>query len=56
MRAARKAREAIPLFEEVIRKDPSYAPALAALAATYGYLGSLLPGRNRLPPIYMPHE
>ena len=35
----RSAREAIPLFEEVIKKDPSYAPALAALAATYAYLG-----------------
>lgn len=33
-----KAREAIPLFEEVIRRDPSFAPAYAALAATYGDL------------------
>ena len=33
-----RAREAIPLFEEVIRRDPSYAPAHAALAATYGDL------------------
>ena len=33
-----KAREAIPLFEDVIRRDASYAPALAALAATYGSL------------------
>ncbi|HSC28764.1 MAG TPA: protein kinase, partial [Vicinamibacterales bacterium] len=41
MRDARgpQARAAIPLFEEVIRRDPSYAPAQAALAATYGYLG-----------------
>jgi tetratricopeptide (TPR) repeat protein len=33
-----RAREAIPLFEEVIQRDPSYAPAHAALAATYGDL------------------
>lgn len=52
---ARRAREAIPLFEEVIRKDESYAPALAALAATYGYLGFFYPDAN-LPPIYMPHN
>ncbi len=52
---ARKAREAIPLFEEVIRKDQSYAPALAALAATYGYLGFFYPDAS-LPPIYMPHS
>ena len=52
---ARKAREAIPLFEEVIRKDESYAPALAALAATYGYLGFFYPDAF-LPPIYMPHS
>jgi serine/threonine-protein kinase len=33
-----RAREAIPLFEQVIRRDPSFAPAYAALAATYGDL------------------
>jgi TolB-like protein/Flp pilus assembly protein TadD len=33
-----KAREAIPLFEEVIHRDPSFAPAYAALAATHGDL------------------
>jgi serine/threonine-protein kinase len=33
-----KAREAIPLFEEVIRRDPLFAPAYAALAATHGDL------------------
>jgi TolB-like protein/Flp pilus assembly protein TadD len=31
----RDARQAIPLFEEVIRRDPSFAPARAALAATH---------------------
>jgi TolB-like protein/Tfp pilus assembly protein PilF/tRNA A-37 threonylcarbamoyl transferase component Bud32 len=52
---ANRAREAIPLFEEVIRKDPSYAPALAALAATYGSLGIFYPDAD-LPPVYMPHS
>ena len=31
----RDARPAIPLFEEVIRQDPDFAPAQAALAMTY---------------------
>jgi TolB-like protein/tetratricopeptide (TPR) repeat protein len=39
-RALRDARlqatDAIPILEGVIRSDPQYAPALAALAATYG--------------------
>lgn len=40
-RALRDARgprvtEAIQLFEEVIREDPTFAPAMAALAALYG--------------------
>jgi tetratricopeptide (TPR) repeat protein len=39
----RAAHGAIALFEEVLQADPSYAPALAALAATYGYLGSHYP-------------
>lgn len=45
------AREAIPLFEAVLAKDPSYAKALAALAATYGYLGLHYPDAEGL---YMP--
>jgi TolB-like protein/Tfp pilus assembly protein PilF/tRNA A-37 threonylcarbamoyl transferase component Bud32 len=50
-RRGRGARKAIPLFEEVIKKDPSYAPALAALAATYAYLGFWYPDVNG---IYIP--
>jgi TolB-like protein/tetratricopeptide (TPR) repeat protein len=38
-----EARKAIPLFEEVIRKDNAYAPALAALALTYGSLTTSYP-------------
>ena len=40
---SRRAAEAIALFKEVIQADPSYAPAQAALAATYGYLGLFYP-------------
>jgi TolB-like protein len=47
-RALRDARgqrgvESIALFEEVIRRDPTYAPAKAALAAMYGELASVYP-------------
>jgi TolB-like protein/Flp pilus assembly protein TadD len=48
-RAAREARlgrrnaDAIPLFEEVIRRDPSFAPARAALAAAYAQAASTFP-------------
>jgi adenylate cyclase len=47
-----QAREAIALFQDVIRADPSFAPAQAALAATYGYLSLYYPDaeRNYLPP------
>jgi serine/threonine-protein kinase len=38
------AHQAIALFREVLQADQSYAPALAALAATYGYLGFHYPG------------
>jgi eukaryotic-like serine/threonine-protein kinase len=38
-----KAREAIPLLQDVIRRDPSFAPAHAALAATYGDLAMSWP-------------
>jgi len=41
-----RAREAIPLYEEVIRAEPNYAPAWAELAATYGYLGLFFPDAN----------
>ena len=37
------ARSAIALFDEVIRADPSYAPAKAALAAVYGDLAMNYP-------------
>ena len=47
-----RARESIALFEEVIRADPSFAPAKAALAAVYGFLASQYPGveGNTIPP------
>ena len=38
-----KAGEAIPILEEVIRRDSSYTPAYAALAATYGEQTMLWP-------------
>ena len=46
------ARESIVLFEDVIRADPSFAPAKAALAAVYGFLASQYPGveGNTIPP------
>jgi serine/threonine-protein kinase len=47
----RPTRDAIPLFERVLARDPSYAKALAALAATYGYLGLHYPDADG---IYMP--
>lgn len=39
----KQARASIALFEEVIRADPSFAPAKAALAAVYGFLASVHP-------------
>ena len=47
----RSTHEAIPLFDAVLASDPSYAKALAALAATYGYLGLHYPDAEG---IYMP--
>ena len=41
-----RAHEAIPLYEEVLRAYPNHAPALAELAATYGYLGMFYPDAN----------
>jgi eukaryotic-like serine/threonine-protein kinase len=38
------ARASIALLEEVVRIDPSFAPAKAALAAVYGFLASRHPG------------
>jgi eukaryotic-like serine/threonine-protein kinase len=56
-RALRDARgsgalESITLFEEVIRVDPAFAPAKAALASVYGFLASQYPGveGNTIPP------
>jgi tetratricopeptide (TPR) repeat protein len=40
---AADARAAIALFDDVIRADPSYAPAKAALAAVYGALAMKYP-------------
>jgi TolB-like protein/tetratricopeptide (TPR) repeat protein/predicted Ser/Thr protein kinase len=39
----RHAVDAISLFEEVIRRDPSFAPAQAALAAAYGESAAAYP-------------
>jgi eukaryotic-like serine/threonine-protein kinase len=39
-----QARASIALLEEVMRADPSFAPAKAALAAVYGFLASRHPG------------
>jgi tetratricopeptide (TPR) repeat protein len=44
-----RAREAIPLFEEVIRREPAYAPAYAALATTYGGLALWYPAATGYP-------
>jgi serine/threonine-protein kinase len=49
----RSARQAIPLFEEVLQADGSYAPAMAALAATYAYLGFHYPDVEN---IYIPQK
>jgi tetratricopeptide (TPR) repeat protein len=47
-----QARASIALFEDVIRADPSFAPAKAALAAVYGFLASQHPGAegSTIPP------
>ena len=54
LRGARgyQAAEAVALYKEVLAADPTYAPAMAALAATYGYLGLFYPDVNStyLPP------
>ena len=42
-----RAAEAVALYEGVIAADPTYAPAMAALAATYGYLGLFYPDVDR---------
>jgi serine/threonine-protein kinase len=44
----RSVRDAIELFKKVIEKDPTFAPAHAALAGTYGYLGSHYPDAERM--------
>jgi TolB-like protein/Tfp pilus assembly protein PilF len=48
LRGARdyQAAKAVALYREVIAADPAYAPAMAALAATYGYLGLFYPDVN----------
>jgi TolB-like protein/Tfp pilus assembly protein PilF len=40
---AERAAEAVELYKEVLAADPKYAPASAALAAAYGYLGLFYP-------------
>jgi serine/threonine-protein kinase len=40
---ADRAAEAVDLYKDVLAADPTYAPASAALAATYGYLGLFYP-------------
>jgi tetratricopeptide (TPR) repeat protein len=47
------AREAIPVFLEIIRDHPTYGEAMAALAVNYGYLGLFYPNADN---IYMPPD
>jgi serine/threonine-protein kinase len=41
-----RARDAIALYDDVLKVYPNYAPALAELATTYGYLGIYYPDAN----------
>jgi TolB-like protein/tetratricopeptide (TPR) repeat protein len=42
-RRAENGRLAIELFEQVVKRDPAFAPAYAGIASTYGHLSYLFP-------------
>jgi TolB-like protein/DNA-binding winged helix-turn-helix (wHTH) protein/tetratricopeptide (TPR) repeat protein len=42
-RRAENGRLAIELFDQVVKKDPAFAPAYAGIASTYGHLSYLFP-------------
>jgi TolB-like protein/DNA-binding winged helix-turn-helix (wHTH) protein/predicted Zn-dependent protease len=45
-RRAENARLAIELFDQVVKKDPAFAPAYAGVASTYGYLSYVFPAEG----------
>ena len=42
-RRAEDGQQAIDLFNQVVKKDPAFAPAYAGIASTYGHLSYLFP-------------
>jgi TolB-like protein/DNA-binding winged helix-turn-helix (wHTH) protein len=42
-RRGEDGRQAIELFNQVVKKDPAFAPAYAGIASTYGHLSYLFP-------------
>jgi TolB-like protein/DNA-binding winged helix-turn-helix (wHTH) protein/Tfp pilus assembly protein PilF len=45
-RRADNARQAITVFDQVVKKDPAFAPAYAAIASSYGYLSYVFPAEG----------